>query len=511
MSKFIEQFASVWKKLGVNQKATILLMLAAGIAGAAVLVHLSRRPSYEMLYSDLDEKDMASVVSYLREAKIPYRVTGGGRTVMVAEGAKYETRLDMAAKGLLPSGPVGLEMFEGNTLAPSPMVEQMMKKRAIQGELGRTIMHMRQVQWAEVQIAMPEATPFAEEQKPVTASIVVQTREGETLRKSQAMAIARLVAGAVEGLDPQNVTLVDAATGNLMSSPQADTTGAEANDAQSFRLAYEEYLAGKAQAILDRALGAGRSEVEVAAVLNMDRITETRESYDAASRVATHERIVSETTNSNAAQGAGSTKEESESSYSVPKTLTNKLTAPGAVERLDVAVIYDPTFTDAEGNEATITDEQHAELEALVAAAVGLDRQRNDTLKVTAMSFRQPAPPAGGPSAALPETGKRDYVLQLVRYGSSIGAALLFVIFVTVALRKTSRRAAATSAPGTGETSPAIAATLLSMSPGGNGNGKAEARERVKDIIASNPITATRLLQRWINEDDPTRKGRRNG
>ena len=313
----------------------------------------------------------------------------------------------------------------------------------------------------------------------------------------------------VEGLEPRNVTIVDAATGNLIVSPRADTTGAEASDAQSFRLAYEEYLAGKAQAILDRALGRGRSQVEVSAVLDMNQVTETKETYDAASRIATHEKIVSETTNSTASQGAGSTKEESESSYTVPKTLSNKVTAPGAVERLDVAVIYDPTQTDAEGNETTVTDEQHAELEALVAAAVGLDRERNDTIQVTAMAFREPALPADGESTALPESGRREYVLQLVRYGSSIGAAVLFLVFVTIALRKTSRRAAETAGAGAGETSPAIAATLLSMTPGGNG--KSEARERVKDIIASNPLTATRLLQRWINEDNQTGKGRLNG
>jgi len=128
---------------------------------------------------------------------------------------------------------------------------------------------------------------------------------------------------------------------------------------------------------------------------------------------------------------------------------------------------------------------------------------------VTAMAFSQPALPAGGESTALPEPGRREYVLQLVRYGSSVGAAVLFLIFVTVALRKTSRRAAGTPEPGAGETSPAIAATLLSMTPGGNG--KSEARERVKDIIVSNPLTATRLLQRWINEDNQTGKGRLHG
>jgi len=505
MAQALQQFGDIWKKLGINQKATILFMLVGVLAGIGVLVHLSRRPSYELLYSDLEEKDMATVASYLKESNIPYRVTNGGRTILVAEGTKYDARLGLANKGTIPGGRAGLEIVQPSGWATSPMAEQMLKRRAIQGELSRTIMHIEQIAWADVQIAQPEPTPFAEEQKPTTAAISLKTRPGTTLTLSQVAGISRLVAGAVEGLEPQNVTIIDE-RGNLLSTPTSDTVGAEASDRQDYRRAYENYLASKAQALLDRALGPGRSVVKVSAVLDMDRISETKEAYDVDNKVARTEKMVSRTTTGDggASGGTSSTEEESHTDYEVPKSVRTVQSAPGSVTHLDVAVIIDPTYTDAEGTEKSLPEEDITKLVDLVKGAVGLVEAapRNDTIQRAAMTFRKAPPPSADPAPE--DHGKRQYYLQIAKYGSSVLSVIIFAVFVSIVFKRTARKARAAAAEGGGAAgpSPMMATTLLTMPKSATGNGHAKVRNRVKDIIAGDPFTAARLLQRWISEED---------
>jgi len=506
MGQILQQFHAIWKKLGVNQKATILMMLVGLAAGIGALVHVSRQPSFEMLYSDLDDADLANVVSYLKDSNIPYRVTNNGRTVMVAEGQKYDARIQLASKGLLTGGRGGLDIIETNGWTTSPMAEQMLKRRAIQGELARTVTAIEQIAWADVQIAQPVQSPFAEDQKPATAAITVRTRAGAALRPGQVAAISSLVAGSVEGLEPNNVSVIDATTGKLLSSPRTDSTGAEASDRDNFRQAIEERLAAKAQALLTTALGPGRSVVKVSAVVDMNRVTETVEDYFPDRKVATMEKTLSRSSSGGAGDGSGTqAEEETTSNYQVPKTVRSTQTAPGTIKRLDVAVVVDPTYTDADGKEATLDDAAIAELEELVKRAVGLDdKDRGDTIKMHAMAFNKPSAPAVETTGE--DAGKKQYYLQIAKYGSSVATVVLFALFVTVAMKRTAR--ATRTAPGAEGGQPTLAGpSMMAIGPGLNGNGHAKVRNRVKDIISGNPTTAARLLQRWMNEDDSTQKG----
>lgn len=500
MSQIIKQFAAIWKKLGINQKVTIILLLVAFFIGMAAVVRLSGRPSYEMLYSDMNEKDMAAAVEFLKESKIPYQVTDGGRTLMVAEGHKYDIRLGLADKGALTGGHVGLELWNANGFGASPMAEQMMKRRAMQGELARTIMHLQQVEWADVQIAQAEESLFASEQQETTAAITLKMHEGRSLNATQVAGICRLVAGSVEGLKSDNVTIIDE-NGNLLTQSRSDSATAAAADAQNYRRAYEEYLVGKAQGLLDRALGPGKSVVKVSAVLDMNLVSETREDFDANNRVARNEKMQSKnssTLEAGSSAGGSQSEEINEVSYEIPRSVTTTQSAVGAVKRLDVALIIDPTTVDAEGNAATLTQEQIDGLSKLVKRAVGFQEggERTDTMEVTALPFAKTATPA----AENATTGdSRQYMLQMVRYASAGLAAVLFVGFAFFWLRKTNKSAAPVAASGNGASLPP---DLLAFGNGnGNGNGGVQLRNRVKNLIAQDPATAARLLQKWITED----------
>ncbi len=508
MDKTLKQLLAVWNKLGVNQKITILLLIVAMVAGMAALVYVSRRPSYELLYADLEEKDMAEAVAFLKESKVPYRVVRGGKAVMVPEGTKYDLRLSMVDKGVATGGRIGLELWDAPGWGASPLAERMMKRRAIQGELARTIMHIDQVAWADVQIAQPEPSFFIEDRQPVTAAITLKLQPGRTLRPVQVAGICQLVAGSVEGLQAENVTVIDDQS-NLLSTPHGDTITAHASNLQNYQRNYEEYLAGKAQAMLDRALGPGRSVVKVSAILDMDRISETQESYSADDKVALSEKIISKsTTGQSAGNGGGSQSEETiDMTYEVPKTVRTVESAPGSVKQLHVAVAIDPTSIDEEGNEQTLTQQEQDELAMLVKRAVGLDDEgpRQDTFQMTAMAFNKPPEPEF--DDAIEKQRKQQYLLQLVKYGSSVLAVVIFVAFAAVAMRRISRTLRS------GAAAPAGPAYDMGMDLAGleGGNGQAQLRSRVREVMARNPAAAARVIQRWLGEQENIQKENANG
>jgi len=508
MGNILTQFAAIWKKLGVNQKVTMLLMTVGVVVGIVALVVISRRPSYELLYSDVDEKDMARLVEFFKESKVPYQVTGGGRTIMVAEGMKYDVQAALIASDAAPqSGHVGLETYQPGALASTPQQEQMMKRRALQGELSRVLTHMADVEWADVQIALGEDRGFLGDEIKAKAAVTLRLRRGRSLSQAQVEGIRQLVANSVRGLEPKNVSLVDD-QGTLLSPRRDDTVGAQAGTRYSYQRAVEQELAGKAQALLDSALGPGKSEVRVTALLDMDAKETRTETFDADKAFATIEKTTEDTTSGSGKEGSSS-RTTSEIQKVAPKTETHVRTTPGMIKQLHVAVAIDPTYTDDEGNSKTYTK---AEIEQLgiadiVKAAVGYDEARQDTFQLVALPFRKlvakETPPAGAE-----EWATRDYALQMARHASPLLAVAVFVLFAFLALRKITKQQRSMNMEDV-----FLGPTQGVSTGGGDGNdsgggiseqvssaAQAGLRNRVREIIDKDPVAAARLLQSWLEE-----------
>src|SRR5262249_12597305 len=158
--------------------------------------------------------------------------------------------------------------------------------RAIQAELARTIMQIEPIESARVHIVRPEPTPFVRDQKPTTASVVVKLKPGATLNRSVAAGIVALVAGSVEGLTAEGVTILDT-TGRVLSGPRGDKAGVIASLQLEHRRETEAYLASKAEEMLSHLLGPGRAIVRVTADINFKRVREKKEHIDPESRVVT--------------------------------------------------------------------------------------------------------------------------------------------------------------------------------------------------------------------------------
>ncbi len=231
--------------------------------------------------------------------------------------------------------------------------------------------------------------------------------------------------------------------------------------------------------------------------------SETKEQIDAASKVALTEKTTSKTSaaaGEGAAAGGGLSEETNETNYTVPKTVRTTQMATGTIKHLDVAVIIDPSTTDKDGKDTVLTAQQIEDLGMVVKRAVGFEESgatRKDTFQLTAMAFHK-EPKLDDAAAATQEKGAAK-VLQLAKQAVPVLAALIFVVFAGLSLRKILR-----AVPKPGASAPAGGSDGLASSElyGAemSGDGHVQLRNRVKDVMAKDPEAAARLLQRWISE-----------
>ena len=209
--------------------------------------------------------------------------------------------------------------------------------------------------------------------------------------------------------------------------------------------------------------------------------------------------------NNNAAAGSQS-EETNETAYEVPKPVRTVQMAPGTIKRLDVALIVDPSYTDKDGKDAALTQQQLDDLGMLVKRAVGFEESasRKDTFQLTAMAFRK-EPKAEVPEGAQQQE-KRQAIIQIAKHASAVVAVLIFVAFAGLSLRKILRAAPKPASGPAGEKSMAEVDLFGIEGFSGGGNGHAQLRNRVKDVMAKDPEAAARLLQRWIGEDNKGKK-----
>lgn len=427
----------------------------------AFLVLRASTPSYAPLYTDLSLDDSAAITKELQTMNIPFQLRGDGDAILVPRDQVTSVRMSLASDGLPTKGQVGYEIFDKqSTLGATSFVQNINNVRALEGELARTISSLTRVKSARVHLVLPQRELFSREQKPPTASIVLDVR-GE-LSSGQVRAIQHLVASAVEGLTPDRVAIVDE-TGTLLASGEGDNgqTGLD-GDAIEQTQALDNSLRKRVETLLTSIVGPGRAHVQVTAQLNMDRSTTTSETFDPNGQVARStqsKQLANSSTGpsdsgavsvSNSLPGAaqnansgttgagggstgsneqGSTTEET-TNYEISKTTSTSTTQAGGIKRLSVAVVVDGTYsTDAKGN-SVYTPRPPAQLnqiKALVQSAVGYDAKRGDQVDVANLQFATPpAPPALGESAPGLFAFTRDDLMN--------GAQMLVTLLISLAL-----------------------------------------------------------------------------
>ncbi|MBC7084075.1 MAG: flagellar M-ring protein FliF [Firmicutes bacterium] len=276
------QTRSLWDQMTSSQKLMVLLAIALGVVAMVLLLSRAGKTEMVPLYTNLSASDAADIVAKLREMRVPYEISDGGTTIRVPFPDVYETRMNLASQGLPKGGTVGFEIFDKTSFGVTEFTQKMNYRRALQGELTRTILQLREVEDARVHIAIPEPELYTDEQKPPTASVMVKLRSGATLTKGQVQGIVRLVSSSVEGLSPSNVTVLDV-DGNILYAASDDSeTGMVASLSVSqleAKRAYEKDLEKSVESMLTEVLGPRKVVVRVSAEINFDRREQNSEVF----------------------------------------------------------------------------------------------------------------------------------------------------------------------------------------------------------------------------------------
>ena len=400
ISQFFKNAMSYVGRMTPSQVMMLLGITAGTIVGTIFLVGWINNVTYATLYSDLSASEAGEVTTYLNDHKIPYQLADGGRAIEVPSADVYKSRISLAAEGLPRSGNIGYSIFDENNLGMTDFLQKLNFRRALEGEITRTIMEMEEVQSARVHIVMPKERLFKDDQKKTTASVLLKLRGGRSLNRTQINGITHLVASSVEGLSPDNISVVDY-NGNLLTSGQQNDPLAGLSSSQlDVRKQVEDYLQTKAQSMLDDVLGVGKSVIRVTADLDFQQIEKTAESFDPNTPSIRSEERVKNT--ASAADKSDETAESSEennaetviTNYELNKTVEHIVNAVGNIDRLSIAVMADGIYAPVEGENGTTEyvyqprpQEELDRLAAIVKHAVGFDSQRNDQIEMVNIAF----------------------------------------------------------------------------------------------------------------------------
>ncbi len=305
MKNFANSLVALWQQLGLNQRVSLMVAALAVAGGLIAVVLWSKRPDYQLLYARMGDKDAAAVISYLQSQNIPHQVTAGGTAVQVPADQVYKLRMDLAGKGIPGGEGVGFEIFDKGQFGLSDFVQRTNYLRALQGELGRTIMQVQGVRAARVMIVQPENRLLLTEQGvKATASIFVDVGGGR-LDSDQVNSIRHLVANAVQGLGIDQVAVVDNRGHVLSEELKQDPTLGSASSQMRYKQQVEDYLAKKVETMLAAVIGPGNAVVRVSAEIETESTTLTAEKFDPEGQVVRTQTITEDTTTSVESRSSG--------------------------------------------------------------------------------------------------------------------------------------------------------------------------------------------------------------
>jgi flagellar M-ring protein FliF len=275
-----QQLSKIWHQLGVNQKVVIVVSGLAVVAGLSALIFWSSRPNYGLLFGRLAPDEAGKIIAELEEMKIPFKIGQNGASVLVPQDKVHFSRMQLATKGMPKSDGVGFEIFDKPTFGMSDFVQNANYNRALEGELSRTITQINGVESARVMISKPESRLLVDPQKKAKASVLVKLRGVAHLEGNAVNAIRFLVASAVDGLKPTDVSVVDN-SGNVLSENSEEGSLASLSSTQlAARRNYENYLRDKVKAMLEKVLGPDQAVVTISAEINTESLTKSDEVYD---------------------------------------------------------------------------------------------------------------------------------------------------------------------------------------------------------------------------------------
>jgi flagellar M-ring protein FliF len=463
----MDQVKRIVGSLSGRQLFTILTVAALVAGGIYGLVQWQREAGFRPLYTTLAPEDAALVVQRLKESGVAYRLSANGTVISVPEDRVAELRLDMAAAGLPKSGRIGFEIFDKTNLGMTDFAEHVNYRRALEGELERSVMALTEVEQARVHISFPQESVFQEARQPAKASVLLRLRGSSQLPESAIPAITHLISSAVEGLAPDAVSVLDM-RGNLLSRAKRasnDTGSGTSEAALEYRHSVEQDLTAKLDATLEPLVGSGRFRAAVSADTDLTSGEQSEEHFDPTQSVMVNSQKTEDVSSPSRTAGGipgtasnlpdpapapvtvggGSSRKTESVSYQSSRTVKRTVLPQGGIKRLSVSVLIDHevhfegTGAQAKRVLTAPTPERLKVIHDLAAAAVGLNTERGDQLIVESLPFESTVnlePPGAAPAPlAAPLTPFEQLKKNpKMLYGAAAGAAvilagLFFLVF----------------------------------------------------------------------------------
>lgn len=504
----------VWTSLEPKGQLTIVGAFLLVLVTVFFLFNLGGRTSYVTLAGSLDPADAGEVTQALEAAGIGYKLESGGTSVAVESGAESRARVALAESGLPRGGHVGFEIFDQGSLGATDFEQKVDYQRALEGELGRTIESVDGVRSARVQLVLPEESLFIDEGTKASASVLLDG--GESLDAATVRGIAHLVASGVQDLEASAVTITGA-DGVLLWPTEGAAGGPSATARLQAEQTYASQLSAQLNAMLASTVGPGKAQARVHAALQLDQKTIDKVTY-ADKGVALKTSKKEETLNAEGTSGAGAAGTGSnipsyagnaagqggnseysntadETEFGVNKTVESTVVTPGAVEKLDVALMIDKSVPAA--------DVQAIEAAARSMAAV--DTRRGDTLAVSRVTFAAPGETAE-PAAESPVASIMANPLGLAKY---VGLGLAALVFLFMMRRGIKRREGEEIAPEPTWLREIEAPTTLAQLEAGpiampvmdeNARKQAALREQAEEIARNQPEQIAHQVTSWMKE-----------
>ena len=491
-SNLTKQVNLIWSRLQWSQRLTILGFAVAVMAALGFLIFFMNRVDYQVLYRDLNPEDAQAIATKLKEDRINYLVSTDGTSIQVAASNEDvdKLRLEIAGSGLARSGRVGYEIFDKSQFGMTDFTEQVNYKRALEGELGRTISSLAEVAQARVHLVLPRDSLFEEKKEDAKASVLVKLKKGQDLPQPSIAGIVNLVAGAVQGLQTYNVSVVDE-QGRVLSRLMASGDTMQTELGAGVRAQLEKEMSAKVISILEPVVGKDKVHANASIELDFNSSEQTEETYSPNPPVILSQQKSEEKvgpasspvgvpgTRSNMevtpVQAVSSLPErvrQSESTnYEVNKVFRHTIQPKGTVRRISVAVILDHKVSyskDAEGKVvpayAARSKEELDAYRQLVLAAVGYNAERGDTVTLENMPFFSDRSLEEAPVPVVWYVLWQPYLLTATKYVAFI---LLFVVVYLIVFRPLRKRVYQS-----------LAATAQSLSQAGEGRALPEARQK---------------------------------
>lgn len=530
--------------ISTGKKMMAIAGVAAAIAVVTVIVLWANRPVFHVLFSNLSAEDAGAITQKLQELKIPYEVGDSG-SVMVSGDKVHELRMTLASQGLPAGGGVGFEIFDKTTIGMTDFIQKLNYRRALQGELSRTIGQLSEVENARVHLAVPEKTLFADKKEHTSASIVLKLRGSRTLSQNQVQGIVHLVSSSVEGLSPQNVTIVDT-HGNVLSRPSDDSFNAQLTNYQNeYQKGFEKSLEERVQSMLEHAVGHGKVVVRISSTLDFKQVETTEERYDPEKTAVRSEQRSQENASGSSGSASGvpgvlsnmpgakaenpaaaggkggnnssSNRTQETINYEINKTVNHILEPVGSLKRLSAAVLIDGNYEAVKGTDGKETrkyiprtDEELKKYTEIVKKAVGYSEERGDQVEVSNISFdanvsiNEPEPEQGTFSKLFQLNGLLPIIKYLV---AGISVLLIFLLVIKPMMNTvltpsvTVREVPALAGTGGGQFP-----KVSELEAAGNyntGHGQVEDakfREEAIKLAKENPTQTAQLIKTWISE-----------